>query len=57
MGKIIEYFPIFVILLCVGLTFYETEQSTIMKICGLVIYFVGALLERAAGNRSGEEKR
>lgn len=44
MGKIIKCFPIFVILICVGLTFYETEQSTIMKICGLVIYFVGALL-------------
>ena len=44
MGKIIKCFPIFVILLCVGLTFYETEQSTIMKICGFVIYFVGVLL-------------
>ena len=44
MGKIIKCFPIFVILLCVGLTLYETEQSTIMKICGFVIYFVGVLL-------------
>ena len=44
MGKIIKCFPIFVILLCVGLTLYETEQSTIMKICGFVIYFVGILL-------------
>lgn len=44
MGKIIQCFPIFVILLCVGLTLYETEQSTIMKICGLVIYIVGVLL-------------
>lgn len=44
MGKIIKCFPIFVILLCVGLTLYETEQSTIMKICGFVIYIVGVLL-------------
>lgn len=44
MGKMIKCFPIFVVLLCVGLTFYETEQSTIMRICGIIIYIVGALL-------------
>lgn len=44
MGKMIKCFPIFVILLCVGLTFYETEQSTIMRICGIIIYIVGVLL-------------
>ena len=52
MGKIIKCFPIFVILLCVGLTFYETEQSTIMKICGFVIYFVGVLLSAVSWQKS-----
>ena len=52
MGKIIKCFPLFVILLCVGLTFYETEQSTIMKICGLVIYFVGGLLSAVSWQES-----
>ena len=52
MGKTIKYFPIFVTLLCVGLTFYETEQSTIMKICGFVIYFVGVLLSAVSWQKS-----
>ena len=52
MGKIIKCFPIFVILLCVGLTLYETEQSTIMKICGFVIYFVGVLLSAVSWQES-----
>ena len=52
MGKIIKCFPIFVILLCVGLTLYETEQSTIMKICGFVIYFVGVLLAAVSWQES-----
>lgn len=52
MGKIIKCFPIFVVLLCVGLTFYETEQSTIMKICGFVIYIVGVILAAMSWQRS-----
>ena len=52
MGKIIQCFPIFVILLCVGLTLYETEQSTIMKICGFVIYFVGVILASVSWQKS-----
>ena len=52
MGKIIKCFPIFIILLCVGLTVYETEQSTIMKICGFVIYFVGVLLAAVSWEKS-----
>ena len=52
MGKIIKCFPIFVILLCVGLTLYETEQSTIMKICGFIIYFVGVLLSAVSWQKS-----
>lgn len=52
MGKIIKCFPIFIILLCVGLTVYETEQSTIMKICGFVIYFVGVLLAAVSWQKS-----
>lgn len=52
MGKIIKCFPIFVILLCVGLTFYETEQSTIMKICGFVVYIVGVILATVSWQRS-----
>ena len=52
MGKIIKCFPIFIILLCVGLTFYETEQSTIMKICGFVIYIVGVLLAAVSWQKS-----
>ena len=52
MGKIIQCFPIFVILLCVGLTLYETEQSTIMKICGFVIFIVGVLLAAVSWGKS-----
>lgn len=52
MDRIIKCFPIFVILLCVGLTFYETEQSTVMKICGFVIYIVGVILAAVSWQRS-----
>lgn len=52
MDRIIKCFPIFVILLCVGLTLYGTEQSTIMKICGFVIYIVGVILAAVSWQRS-----
>lgn len=52
MKKIAAYFPSFVVLLCVGLTLYETEQSTIMKICGFVIYIVGVLLAAVSWQKS-----
>lgn len=52
MGRIIKCFPIFVILLCVGLTLYETEQSTVMKICGFVIYIVGVILAAVSWQKS-----
>lgn len=48
MKKIANYFPIFIVISCMGISAFLKEPNRTIRIVGYIIYFIGLLLSTIA---------